>query len=284
MIQQPDVRPSLIAGTWYNRDPGLLAREIDAYLDEAVPYKPEGQVIGLVAPHAGIRFSGRTAGRAFAAVRGQSREVVAVLSPYHHPHMAPLLTSAHTAYWTPLGEVPVDLDLLNRLDETLRAGGMPGLVRLPRDEEHSLEIELPFLQRALEPGFRLLPVMVRTRASAPMRALGLALADVLPEGSLLVASTDLSHYYPQPVAERLDREMLRRIEQFAPLNVLAAEEAGAGFACGVGAVAAVLWAAREMGANAVQTVHYSTSGDQSGDFGAVVGYGACVIYQRAAVA
>jgi hypothetical protein len=98
--------------------------------------------------------------------------------------------------------------------------------------------------------------------------------------ALLVASTDLSHFYPQTVAQELDAEMLRRVEAFDPLGVLQAEEEGKGFACGRGALAAVLWAAKELGANHVQILHYATSGDITGDYSQVVGYGSAVVTRK----
>ena len=108
--------------------------------------------------------------------------------------------------------------------------------------------------------------------------LGLSLAEVLKtRNALLVASTDLSHFYPQESANKLDKEMLNRIESFDPEAVLKAEEEGVAYACGRGAVATVLWAARELGANHVQILKYATSGDVSGDYHQVVGYGAAVV-------
>jgi len=92
----------------------------------------------------------------------------------------------------------------------------------------------------------------------------------------MVASTDLSHFYPQPVAYKFDQEMLRRVESFDPEGVLRAEDEGVGFACGRGALAAVMWAARELGATTAQVLHYATSGDVTGDFAQVVGYAAAV--------
>jgi AmmeMemoRadiSam system protein B len=100
------------------------------------------------------------------------------------------------------------------------------------------------------------------------------------KNTLLVASTDLSHFYPQKIANQLDQEMLRRIEAFDPLAVLQAEEQGKAFACGCGAVAAVLWAAQDLGADTVTIVNYATSGDVSGDTSQVVGYGAAVVTRQ----
>src|SRR5512140_172770 len=96
-----NVRPSPIAGLWYEAQPQLLAREVDSYMDDARLPALQGQVIGVVAPHAGHRYSGPVAGYAFAAVRGMQPDVVAVLSPFHNYHSAPLLTTTYESYGTP---------------------------------------------------------------------------------------------------------------------------------------------------------------------------------------
>jgi AmmeMemoRadiSam system protein B len=231
-----------------------------------------------MAPHAGHRYSGPVAGYAFSALRGLDPDVVAVVSPMHQPYSQPLLTSAHEAYQTPLGTIPIDRETINALDAALKAELGFGLTPIPRDSEHSLEIELPFLQRTLQGEFSLIPVMVRDQSAQAARALGYALAEVLRERNcILVASTDLSHFYPQSVAEKLDAEVLRRVEAFDPEGVLRVEEQGKGFACGRGALAAVLWATREMKADTVKILNYATSGDITNDFTQVVGYASAVI-------
>jgi hypothetical protein len=280
------VRPSAIAGTWYEGNPEALARAVDGYLDRAELPELLGQVVAVVAPHAGHRYSGPVAGYAFAALRGLSPDLVAVVSPVHPPprgmpvppeYSHPLLTSAHGAYSTPLGEIPIDRQALDALDASLQPGLGFGLTPVANDPEHSLEIELPFLQRALG-SFSLLPVMVHTQSRKTVEQLGAALAAVLKDKhALLVASTDLSHFYDQRSAERLDSEMLRRIASFEPEAIFEAEETGKGEACGFVAVAAVLWAARALGADAVKVLRYATSGDVTGDYGQVVGYGAAVV-------
>lgn len=274
----PDIRPSPIAGTWYQGRPDALSCEVDGYLDRAELPDLPGEVVALIAPHAGHRYSGAVAGHAFAAVRGCTHDLVAVISPYHQYASAPLLVSAHRAYQTPLGVVPLDVDTLSELEAGLRAQAGLSLARIPYDHEHSLEIELPFLQRALAAPFQLLPIMVSAQTPSVSRALGKALADVLRgRHALLVASTDLSHFYDQATAQRLDAEMLRRIENFDPMGIFETERSGKGFACGHAAVAAVLWAARELGADTVTVLRHATSGDVTGDFSSVVGYGAAAV-------
>ncbi|MEP0804436.1 MAG: AmmeMemoRadiSam system protein B [Chloroflexota bacterium] len=273
-----DVRPSPIAGRWYEGNPKALARSVDEFLTDAKLPELDGEVVGVIAPHAGHIYSGAVAGYAFAALRSRTPDLVAIVAPMHHPYYEPLLTTSHAAYWTPLGEVPVDRDALNHLDAVLKSELGLGLSPVARDPEHSLEIELPFLQRALKPGWQLLPVMVRAQEPRVSQGLGRALAQVLRgRDSVLVASTDLSHYYNQNAALKFDRAMLDAIESFDPEAAFDVERAGKGFACGLGAVTAALWAARELGANRVRVLRHATSGDVTGDYSSVVGYGAAAV-------
>lgn len=284
-----NVRPSPIAGTWYEGRPESLKRNIDAYMDNAQLPELPGEVIGVVAPHAGHIYSGAVAGYAFAALRGRTfrqaqdnaPDLVAVISPMHHAYPQPLITSSHEAYSTPLGTIPIDKSAMDVLNTALQNDLGIGLSPVPRDPEHSLEIELPFLQRALASDFKLLPVMVRTQDPGISQGLGRALASVLRDRNyVLVASTDLSHFYDQATANKLDREMLRQIEAFSPEGVFEAERTGKGFACGHAAVAAVLWASKELGADTVKLLNYATSGDVTGDYSGVVGYGAAAILKQ----
>jgi AmmeMemoRadiSam system protein B len=292
-----DVRPSPIAGRWYPGEPAALARAVDRYLAGARPEVPPEAIRGLVAPHAGLRYSGPVAAWAFACLRarpdrtdqandapgsasagGAARPLVALVGPMHYPARAGLLTSAHDAYATPLGHVVVDSDAAGALDRALRDRLGRGLVAVRDDDEHALEIELPFLQRALGQ-FRLLPVMMRDQRAATAEALGEALAEALRgRPALLVASSDLSHYYPQAAAEKLDAALLDRLAAFDPAGVLAQATRVERGACGGAAIAAVLWAAIALGAAHARVLRYATSGDTSGDFEQVVGYAAAAIW------
>jgi AmmeMemoRadiSam system protein B len=237
-----------------------------------------GRVIGLVSPHAGYIYSGPTAGYAYRCVVGMSFDTVVVVSPLHDYRPEPFLTTSHEAYATPLGEVQVDKTLLAKLDKTLRKNANIELTALARDREHSLEIQLPFLQIALVKPFTLLPLMVREHKPDPLKGFAYTLAGILKDRNvLLVASTDLSHFFTEDQANHLDSFMLEQIHQFSPEGVLRAEQEGTGLACGNGAVAVVLWAARELGGKTVTILHHSTSADTTGDHTQVVGYGAAAI-------
>ena len=285
MSAQFDVRPSPIAGQWYPGDPKQLSTDVDRYIHEAKLPEIKGEVVAIVTPHAGHIYSGPVAGYAFAALKGYKPELVAVVSPMHYPYNEPLITTAHAAYETPLGIIPVDAKAVQMLDELLENELGYGLARIRHDREHSLEIELPFLQRVIASEFTLLPVMVRDQSRRVTRILGQCLAKTLRgRNALLVASTDLSHFYPQRIADELDAEMLRCIESFEPEAVIQAEEEGRGFACGRGALAAVLWAAKDLGADTVKILKHATSGDVTGDTSQVVGDGAAVILRQATAA
>ena len=272
-----DLRPSPIAGTWYPANPKSLSASIDEYLINVKLPKIHGQVIGVIAPHAGYRYSGAVAAYAFATLRGLTPDLVVVLSPFHNYHSHPLLTTKHQAYSTPLGTIEVDQTALSELQNHLNIPITP----ISNDKEHSLEIELPFLQRVLKNDFKLLPIMIRAQEEFVAQQLGEALAQTLKDkNALLVASTDLSHFYEQQTANQLDREMLQRFTTLKPSSIFEAERLGKGFACGHAAVAVVEWAAQGLGANHVQVLKHATSGDVTGDHSSVVGYGAAVILKQ----
>lgn len=278
MSAELNLRPSPIAGRWYSGDRAILAGEVGAYLGQAETEPLAGEVIGLVVPHAGHRYSGRTAGYGFRAVRGLRYDLAAVVSPFHDYHPAKILVSSHQAYATPLGALEIDRQAVDAFSEQLTGMGAGSPCKIARDQEHSLEIELPFLQTALDGQFKLLPLMLRDRSVEFCRLAGKTLAAVLKgRSALLVASSDLSHNYPQAAAAHLDGEMLNLIGSFSPEAVLKADAEGKAFACGANAIAMVLWAAGELGANQVKILHYSTSADETGDRSSVVGYGAAVI-------
>jgi AmmeMemoRadiSam system protein B len=276
-----DVRPSPISGRWYPADPRRLAESVDGYINAARLPAIEGDVIAVLAPHAGHIYSGPVAGYAFAALKGLEPEVLVVISPMHYPYTPPVLSAAHSAYGTPLGTIPIDRQMIAELDAQLREMTGTGIALVRDDPEHSLEIELPFVQRSLKGEYHLIPIMLREQDARITKGLGDALARILQGRKvILIASSDLSHFYSQDVANTLDQEMLHQVEAFDPQGVLDVEEKGTGFACGKGAVAAVLWAAKALGADTVKILRYATSGDVTGDYDQVVGYGAAAVIRQ----
>lgn len=272
------VRPSPIAGTWYSGSPEVLRREIEGFLKEAGPCNYEGSLAGLVVPHAGYRYSGKTAGYGYRCIEGAAFDLVVIVSPLHQAHPALLLTTAHQYYETPLGQVKVDQHAVRTFAHLLFEDSGLALTEIANDAEHSLEIQLPFLQVGLRKPFQILPLMVRTESEKMVKVVGETLAKVVGGlNVLLIASSDLSHFYTEREAKVLDQAMMAQIEAFSPEGVLQAEQTGKGFACGAGAVAVVLTAAKSLGADKVTLVHHSTSAEATHDTSSVVGYGAAII-------
>lgn len=279
--QPLDIRPSPIAGSWYPGDAESLAISIDQLLSNVEPKDIDGQIVGLIVPHAGHRYSGGVAAHAFSHIRELQPDVVIVISPLHMPADEPVLTSDHQAYGTPLGTIAIDQELIAAFALALHQEFGVQLGRLRADREHALEIELPFIQRCIETPYTLVPIMVRDQSSRVGQVIGKTLGSLLQgRNCIIIGSSDLSHFYPQDVAKRLDQTILDRLEHFDPEGIIQAEEQGLGFACGRGAIAAVLWAAQMLGADRVEVTQHATSGDVTGDFESVVGYGSAVIYRH----
>ena len=277
-----DVRPSPIAGTWYSADKEKLRATLDDFLTRATPPNIEGEVIALMVPHAGHIYSGLTAAHAYKTVQGKPFEQVVILSPSHQYYPQPLLTSAHQAYQTPLGLVPVAKEIVGQIDLRLQADMGITLSPVKRDAEHSLEIELPFLQRSLPNEFQLVPIMMRDQSASLAKGLGEILAEVCKEPkTLLIASTDLSHFNNENQAHQLDQAVLHAVADFDIPRLYDLHASGKGQACGLGALACVMWAAKTLGANLVKVVDYRTSADVTGDKSSVVGYGAAVFAKAA---
>lgn len=267
------IRKSVIAGQWYPGRAGELQAMIAGFFDRVEPVELDGKIIGLISPHAGYVYSGQVAAYAYNLVRGMLFDVVCVVSPVHRMYAGVYATAAADAYQTPLGDVPLATDLVDALDERI------GLVRLPVDNEHALEIQLPFLQMALG-SFNLLPIMLGDQSWEVCVRLADALADLLARhNALLVASTDLSHFHPAREAERLDRVVTDRIDAFDPEGLSRALAQHKTEACGGGPVVSVMLAAQRLGADRAQTLHYAHSGHVSGDMSSVVGYAAGVIFK-----
>jgi MEMO1 family protein len=275
-----EIRPSPIAGMWYPGNPKQLTSEIEQYLNQVKLPPISGEILALVVPHAGYRYSGKTAAHAYAIIANKPIKTIFLLSPYHDFHTAELLATKYAAYQTPLGEVSINQTLMDHINAALQKKTGTSIKQIDRDKEHSLEIQLPFLQTVLENDFNIVPLMVRSRDRQFCRILGELIADLYdPQSHLLIASTDLSHFYPEKTAHQFDQTMLDMVKSLNPDGVFKAEEQEIGYACGAGALATTLWAAKKLDAAQCDILHYTTSAEVTGDNQSVVGYGAAAIYK-----
>ncbi len=260
------VRPCAVAGAFYPADPGALCDEVDHLLEEAPHGGKHDLPRALIAPHAGYAYSGPVAASAFgclAEATGRRLTRVVVIGPSHYVAFRGIAVPHHVgAFRTPLAEVPVDREALTAL------AGLPGVVLAdePHRREHAIEVELPFLQRALgDEGFALVPLVVGDARDEEVAAVLEPFAD--DPATLIVVSSDLSHFLPHEAAQRRDRATALAIER------LEGGKLGPDDACGYlpirGWLAAARW--REL---KVKRLDLRNSGDTAGDRHSVVGYGA----------
>jgi len=268
------VRHSVIAGQWYPGAAPELRRTIEQFFGNVPDVKLPGEVIGLVSPHAGYVYSGQVAAYAYSQVRDQSFDPVVVISPVHRMYVGAYAMTSADAYRTPLGDVPLDQATVDAVDTRLK------VVRVPTDNEHALEIQLPFLQVALGT-FKLLPIMLGNQDWATCQRLADILQDVLADRNpLLVASTDLSHFHQASRAEQLDQIVLDHITTFDPKGLSRALQNGEAEACGGGPVVTAMLTAQALGATGAKVLQYAHSGHITGDNTNVVGYAAGAIYKQ----
>jgi len=269
-----NVRRSILAGTWYEADPEKLRDTIDVYMKYAKIDDDLGKVVGLIVPHAGYRYSGRVAAHAYKQVAGASYDAVVVIAPNHRDPSL-MFSSVYTegGYETPLGVVPVDTGLAKAIADfdgadDVRESEMGHL----QSEEHSLEIQLPFLQAALGE-FKLVPIIMGDQSRGACERLSKAIVSgVKGKNILLVGSTDLSHFFPADQARKLDSVVVDHVSAFDPEGLLSDIEQKKCQACGGGPMAVVMMAGRELGATASTVLSVANSGDVTGDNDSVVGY------------
>ncbi len=270
-MSQPSVRKSAVAGFWYPGDPLALMREVSEYLRAAGEVTAPGRLMALICPHAGLRYSGPVAAYGYSLLRGTPSATVVLVGPAHRAVFSGIAVYAQGSFETPLGRVPVAEDLAQAL---IAADSRLYDDARPHRDEHSLEMQLPFLQHFI-PDLRIVPLLMGSQSKDEVSALTGALSRVLPDRDhvLLLASSDLSHYHPATVANRMDALVVGDVERFDPESLLARIERSNEHACGGGPMVAVMKAARALGADRATVLRYADSGDAGErDKSRVVGY------------
>jgi len=263
------VRPPAVAGAFYPADPAQLRRMVTRFLEEAVPPpRPFHVPYAVVAPHAGYVYSGPIAGSAYAPFAARARDIDTVIlvgASHHFPYRG-IAASSMEAFRTPLGLVPVDRELTEQACEH-RSVGYLDEAHAP---EHSLEVQLPFLQMLL-PEFLIVPLLCGATSYQEIAEVMDLLWEDRRDHSIVVVSSDLSHYLDYDSARRLDRSTAEAIEDLDPERI--SEEQ----ACGRIPIGGLLLLARRHGLK-VQTVDLRNSGDTAGPRSEVVGYGAFLFH------
>ena len=262
------MRLPAVAGQFYPADPLELTRLIRKFSAED-PASPKTRVRACLVPHAGYIYSGGVAGTVFARMILPKR--ILVLGVRHSPMGEDLAILSEGAWRTPLGDAPVDEQLAQRVK-----AACPGLREdgVAHSREHSLEVEIPFLQ-ILDPGFSFVPVAVGTSRFEELQAVGMGLARVLRESKediLVVTSSDMNHYEPDEGTRIKDAKAIERMEAVDARGLFDVCRKEKISMCGLGPAVVMLTAMKELGVARGELVRYTTSGDVNGDRTAVVGY------------
>lgn len=273
-----DVRTAAVAGSWYPGGRAQLEAAVDAHLG-AVPTLPQRpRPRALIAPHAGLLYSGPVAAHAYALLRDCRYSAIIIVGPSHFVGFRGVSIWPRGAWESPLGDVKIAEDLALAIATQSQL-----VIEHPaaHGREHSLEMQLPFITRLL-PGVPIVPLAMGYQNSATANALGDCLATVLKTRTdgdvLLVASSDLSHYEDAATASQLDAVVIRLVEELDPDGLMDALEREPRHACGGGPMVSVLRAASQLGCAQSQILCYADSGDVSGDKSSVVGYMAAAIW------
>lgn len=275
------IRRSTKDGTWYPGTKEGLARAVDGYLAHVDQPLLAGQLFGLISPHAGYAYSGQTAAYAYHQLQGRRVDTVVLLGPSHYDWVGDYAASTEDAYETLLGIIPLDRAFIDELADTVM------LRRIRGDREHSLELQLPFLQRQLGE-FQLVPILMCADDPPVAESLAAALAGIArrraAEGEhvLFVASSDLHHIEDYDQVVRRDRQVVDAIAAYDLERLGTLFGARDCSVCGRMPILTVLHAARALGASAAKVLHHTNSGDVSGVRSRgqyTVGYLAAAVYR-----
>jgi len=273
----PRKRPSILAGEWYPENPEELRAVIRGYMDRVPGQKNTGRVLGLISPHAGYVYSGFTAAHGYRQLEGLSFDVVAIFSPFHSYPSGRYMIHSASSYETPLGEVPVARDLVECLMSQI------AVTELARESEHSIEIQLPFLQSALK-SFSILPVMVAGSDVWQVEDMVRAIVKILSgKNALLIASSDLHHLHSIDDVKSGDAKVAAALERFDLKGIRSVLEPDSCTVCGKVPISIVSEAAQRLGAERIKVLYRSNSRDEyAGEYSGTytVGYLSAVITGR----
>jgi AmmeMemoRadiSam system protein B len=267
------LRKSVIAGSWYPGAPSILRRDIENYFNSVPDLELEGEVVGLIAPHAGYTYSGQVAANAYKFVRGKKYDAVIVVGPSHRVAFHGVSIFSTGGFETPLGIVSVAEELAKKIKNLSKT-----VVDIPEAhlQEHSVEIQLPFLQVALG-DFSFIPLVMGDQGADTCQELAAAIYEATSDKKILiVGSSDLSHFYNYNIAKKMDSTVLEYLRNGDADSLLQSLENGTAEACGGGPMVVAMLVARMMNANKAHLLKYANSGDVTGDKSSVVGYAAVV--------
>ncbi|HMU42938.1 MAG TPA: AmmeMemoRadiSam system protein B [Ignavibacteriaceae bacterium] len=268
------IRPAAVAGYFYPDDPIKLTAQINSYLTQIVAKISANKIFGIISPHAGYQYSGLTAAYAYNLLRDKSIDNVIIISPSHREYFPGCCIYAGDAYRTPLGIVEVNKEMSRVI-----VGGSKNIFFGENGHklEHALEVQIPFLQTVLS-DFSIIPIVIGDQSKIFVYELAERLAKAMDEKTIIVASSDMSHFYSAIDADRLDSVVEEIINHFDYEGLQTALDEKQCEACGGGPIVSLMKTASMKGYKNSIVLHRSDSGDETGDKSEVVGYLSAVIY------
>lgn len=268
------IRKPAVAGMFYPAIKNKLEQDINEMLTLAQNDESFENVLGIVAPHAGYIYSGLTAAYAYNTIKDKDYRSVVIISPSHREYFPGISVYDGDAYNTPLGDVPINKEMSKKIcdDTNFIFEGLNG-----HRAEHAVEVQIPFLQSLLS-NFYIVPVVMGDQSIIYVEELAEKLAQVIDEKTLLVASSDLSHFYSKKKAKQLDSIIEKHIANFDYEILLQDLENHKCEACGGGAIATLMKTADMLNIKKSKVLSYTDSSDVTGDSSEVVGYLSAVIY------
>jgi AmmeMemoRadiSam system protein B len=267
-----------VEGTFYNSNPVKLTQQLDAFFSKAPDITITGKILGIVAPHAGYIYSGFTAAVAYNLLKESEIKNVIIISPSHREYFKAVTIFPGLGYSTLFGNIDINQDI----KEELLKYDLIKESTMGHGAEHALEIQLPLLQRVLKSNFNILPLVMGDQSKQICLMLGEILFKVLENKNdyLIVASSDLSHFYSSTEAKVKDDVMINGINNFDVDGMLKNLESKKVEACGAGPIVAMMMATKKLGAGSSKVLHYSNSGDVTGDNSEVVGYLSAIVWKQ----
>ena len=276
--EKQSVRLLILAGQWYPRSRDQLQKRVEHLLSEAATPPVKGTLKAIIVPHAGYTYSGPVAAHAYKILQGRPFRRIILVGPSHRATFKGVSVNLQKVYRTPLGDVPVDLSMAKKIIQL----GKPCIRWLAQAHgmEHSLEIQLPFLQTVLSE-FSIVPIVMGQQDYNTCLDISRILAEALgrSEDTLILASSDLSHYHTYQKAKEKDLEFIKHTKAFDPEALDKALSKGHCEACGQGPVIATMLTARKLGADQSYILDYANSGDITGYHNRVVGYLAAALFR-----
>lgn len=281
-----EVRYPSVAGIFYPEDAINLKRMINGFVSDVPDYVPDyfkkngiHNFFSLIVPHAGYIYSGSVAAYGYSLLKDREIETVIIIGPSHYSYFEGFALAYFNSFLTPLGEVPIDIDFSNLLAEEGR--GVFEYLKNAHIREHSIEVQLPFLQETIKDGFKIVPLLMgeqNIRASEEGAEILTKVLTNYDKNYIIIVSTDLSHYHNSMLAEKMDTKFINTIKELNPRKLLSLAESNEIEACGIGPVATMLTTAIKMNRRNIKDLVYKHSGEVSKDYDRVVGYTSIAVW------